>query len=195
MAATRSRHHGNLREALIEASIALLAEVGPGALTLRKAAARAGVSHAAPAHHFDGLPGLLAKIALRGFEMFHAHLDQRCKAETSDAPFAQLMAANSAYVEFARCHRALFQLMFVEVEHSTPPLRLAAMRCYGVLQEKCRPLCGDRDPAAFESAVWALTHGYVALGMAEPRPNAPAQVPSYETLLRMLVRPEGEPAR
>ena len=126
--------------------------------------------------------------------MFHAHLDRRCRAETSDAPFAQLMAANSAYVEFARCHPALFQLMFVEVEQSTPPLRLAAMRCYGVLQEKCRPLCGDHDPAGFESAVWALTHGYATLGMAEPRPNAPAQVPSYETLLRMLVRPEDKPA-
>lgn len=193
MAEAKSHHHGNLREALVEAGIALLAEGGPAALTLRQAAARAGVSHAAPAHHFDGLPGLLSAIALRGFELFHVHLQQGC-TEAANGTFAQLMGSNGAYLDFARRHRALFQLMFVEVAHDNPALRMAAMRCYGILQAKCQPLCGDRDPAAFESAVWALTHGFATLGMAEPRPNAPVQVPSYETLLRMLVRPEDEPA-
>lgn len=194
MVEAKAHHHGNLAEALVDAGLALLDEGGAEALTLRKAAARAGVSHAAPKHHFDGLPGLLSAIALRGFEMFHADLEQGCAAETSDDPFARLMAANGAYLGFAERNRALFQLMFIEVEQSTPPLRLAAMRCYGVLQSKCQPLCAGRDPAAFESAVWALTHGYVALGMDQPRPNAPVQVPSYETLLRMLVCPEDKPA-
>ncbi len=59
----KPHHHGNLREALIVAGIEILKEGGLPALTLRACAARAGVSHAAPAHHFDGLPGLVTAIA------------------------------------------------------------------------------------------------------------------------------------
>ena len=59
----KQHHHGNLREALITAGVGLLNEGGLSALTLRKCAARAGVSHAAPAYHFKGLNGLLTAIA------------------------------------------------------------------------------------------------------------------------------------
>ena len=66
----RPHHHGNLRSALIDSGLALLANEGLAGLTLRRAAAAAGVSHAAPAHHFDGLPGLLTAIAARAFQLF-----------------------------------------------------------------------------------------------------------------------------
>ena len=59
-----------LRVALVDAGLALLAIEGLAGLTLRACAARAGVSHAAPAHHFAGLPGLLTAIAARGFGIF-----------------------------------------------------------------------------------------------------------------------------
>ena len=61
-APAKKHHHGNLRPALIKAGIALLEEGGIDALSLRKCAARAGVTHAAPAHHFDGLAGLKALV-------------------------------------------------------------------------------------------------------------------------------------
>ncbi len=73
-------HHGNLREALIDAGLQLLAEGGPSALTLRRAAARAGVSHAAPAHHFDGLTGLLTAIAVRAYQAFSGQMIQHREA-------------------------------------------------------------------------------------------------------------------
>ena len=66
----KPHHHGNLRNALIEAGIDLLKEGGLPNLTLRKCAALAGVSHAAPAHHFDGLDGLRQAIASEGFSRF-----------------------------------------------------------------------------------------------------------------------------
>lgn len=179
---------GNLRDALIEAGLALLDEGGSEGLTLRRAAARVGVSHAAPAHHFDGLQGLLAAIAERGFEMFLSHLEKADPGPESP-PFRRLVMTNLGYLDFADRHPALFRLMFTEIEHAAPGLRQAAGRCYDLLRANCRPLCGDRDPVALETAVWALTHGYATLGMTRARPTAPAAAPDYETLLRLLVRP------
>ena len=61
------QQHGNLKEALVLAGMQILEEEGLAALTLRRCAALAGVSHAAPAHHFDGLKGLRTAIAIRGY--------------------------------------------------------------------------------------------------------------------------------
>ena len=71
---SRPHHHGDLRRALIDAGLALLTEGGTSALTLRGCAARAGVSHAAPAHHFDGLDGLRVAIAEEGFDRFRRRM-------------------------------------------------------------------------------------------------------------------------
>lgn len=178
----------DLREALIEASLVLLDENGIEGLTLRRAAARVGVSHAAPAHHFDGLPGLLEAVAERGFGLFLAHL-QAADPGPDTPPFQRMAQTNMGYLEFADRHPALFRLMFTKIEHATPQLREAAMRCYEVLRHNSAPFCNGCDPVAMETAIWALTHGYAALGMTRPRPRAPAQAPDYETLLRLLVRP------
>ena len=79
----RPHHHGNLREALIIAGLELMEEGGPDALTLRKCAKRAGVSHAAPAHHFNGLTGLKAAIVARGHRLFSDFI-RKAGAEASD---------------------------------------------------------------------------------------------------------------
>ena len=72
---TKAYHHGDLREALIKAGRAILEKDGVEALTLRACARKAGVSHAAPQHHFASINDLLAEIAATGFEDFVKALD------------------------------------------------------------------------------------------------------------------------
>ena len=74
------QHHGNLKESLVLAGMQLLEDEGLEALTLRRCAVLAGVSHAAPAHHFDGLKGLKTAIATRGYAIFEQMMKDVCPA-------------------------------------------------------------------------------------------------------------------
>ena len=82
----QAHHHGDLRNALIRAGLDILDTEGLDALTLRKAAARAGVSHAAPAHHFQGKEGLLAAIAAHGYEQFRALMQEKWQPASRTVP-------------------------------------------------------------------------------------------------------------
>src|SRR5580693_8015630 len=73
-AAGSSYHHGALRDALLEAAERVLERDGLPGLTLRAVAREAGVSHAAPTHHFGDLSGLLSELAAIGFQQFNAAL-------------------------------------------------------------------------------------------------------------------------
>jgi len=97
---TQPYHHGTLRTALLEAAEAILDRDGIGALTLRAAAREAGVSHAAPTHHFGDLSGLLTALAASGFVRFRAHLQAEVVAAGPD-PGARLIALGRGYVGFA----------------------------------------------------------------------------------------------
>lgn len=180
---------GDLPKILIQAGIALLDETGSEGLTLRRVAARAGVSHAAPAHHFNGLPGLRIAIATQGFQTFHHELV--CTRDTlhgDSDPFHRLLTVNLAYIRFARCRTALFRLMFDQLPTQDNDLRMIARASYLVLQQHCTPFVGDRNAAPVETAVWALTHGFAMLRMDTPYPpDSPVQVSSYEDALRLLV--------
>src|SRR5947207_4983161 len=104
-------HHGELREALVAAGRKLLDEKGLRGFTLRECARRAGVSHAAPAHHFATIDDLLAEIATRGYR----ELCVAMEAEVGRArpePAARLVAQGVGYMTFAAAHPTLFQLMF-----------------------------------------------------------------------------------
>lgn len=185
-------HHGNLQEALIDAGLALLRESGQTGLTLRKAAARAGVSHAAPAHHFNGLSGLRNAIARRGFEMLLESLRAAERENGNDSqpdPFKRLMVRLQAYLKFCDENEPLFRLMFAEATHADPELKRIAMDCYRILHESCRPFTNGRNALEVEHAVWTMAHGYAVMGMNNPRPNAPAPNPPFENLLRLLLLP------
>jgi len=106
-----SYHHGDLREALLRASLELIDEGGVQALSLRKAARRAGVSSGAPYHHFENREVLLAALATEGFELLGQMMDEATAAADS-APVAQLQACGESYVRFAREHSAYFRVMF-----------------------------------------------------------------------------------
>lgn len=184
-----SHHHGNLREALIGAAFALLQEGGIDGLTLRRAAARAGVSHAAPAHHFDGLPGLLTAVAARAFDLFTAEMT-RARDAADPTPRARLLGVARGYLAFARGHSGLFHLMFSapSVQRDDPALRAASGAAYQVLREACAPFAAP-VPERLELAVWSMVHGFAVL---EPSPTELAALyghtaPDFASLLWPVV--------
>src|SRR5918995_5895636 len=104
--AARPYHHGDLPRALLEAAVEAIEEVGPAALSLRDLARRAGVSHAAPAHHFGDKAGLLTAVAAQGYQLL---ADTLTAARQRSADFLEV---GVAYVRFAVDHRAHFEVMF-----------------------------------------------------------------------------------
>lgn len=188
----------NLRDTLIDAGLALLEQGGMAALTLRRTAALAGVSHAAPAHHFDGLPGLLTAMAARSFQIFADALLAGREAAGPD-PFARLLGTCTGYLTFASAHKGLFHVMFVspEVNRADAALTPHANRAYMILREACLPFAtsdGNED-VVLETAVWSMVHGYAALGFdpaAQPRRSF-AIPPAFEPMLRELLASRQNP--
>ena len=125
MATARAYHHGNLREALLEAAERSL---GHGGLSLRELARDVGVSHAAPRRHFPDKQALLDALAEDGFERLGRELDQAMTAAGASLN-EQLGAFARAYVRFATDHSALLDLMFAG-KHRDETLRAAANRAF-----------------------------------------------------------------
>lgn len=103
-------HHGDLRRALIEAARRILEAEGPGALSLRAVAREAGVSPAAPYHHFKDKAELLDAVANQGWEMLHCALTHA--RQVVKEPRAQTVELGLAYVRFARDNPALYRVMY-----------------------------------------------------------------------------------
>ncbi|SFK50968.1 transcriptional regulator, TetR family [Shimia haliotis] len=161
----KSHHHGDLRNALINAGIEILEEDGLDALTLRKCAARAGVSHAAPAHHFDGLPGLKGAIASEAFGIFSRHMLEAARSE-GDSANARLRGICRGYVQFGLSHRALLDTIFgidmTELERE--PIEHDDSSAYQILRDACAPFVpAGTQPEVVEFQVWSLIHGYTML--------------------------------
>jgi AcrR family transcriptional regulator len=159
-------HHGDLREALVAAGTKLLKEQGPAALTLRACAREAGVSHAAPQHHFENAAGLLSEIAARGFEAFVAHLDRQ--SASAITPEQRLEAMCSAYVHFALENAAVYALMFRQqvLELGSPHLDEAKMAAWDQLAGTVASVLATRnmDEVMMASAfVWSQVHGLATL--------------------------------
>lgn len=161
-----SYHHGDLRETLLDAAEALLAQRGASALSLRDVARGAGVSHAAPYHHFAGLPELLAALAERSFRQLGAAMQAGVDAHPADAR-EQLLAIAAAYVDFARRRPARFRLMFGPVLASRsrhPGLDRAAEASFRVLLD-----AATRFDAAAGALIaltgWSLAHGLSHLSL------------------------------
>lgn len=170
-------HHGNLREAMLDAVAEIVVDGGVEAVSLRAAARRVGVSHAAPTHHFGDKRGLLTAFATRGFERFTDALTAARAAapahvmhDAADAPDTALVACGHAYVEFALAERHYFAVMFRPelVDWSDPDLRRAGDASFGVLLEVvagCREGGAATDPETrrLALAAWAMVHGLAHL--------------------------------
>jgi AcrR family transcriptional regulator len=162
----RPHHHGNLRAALIAAGLDLVREGGPGALSIRKVAARAGVSHAAPAHHFANLAALRTAVAAAAHREFTATMEAAIAEAPPDDPQAAIVAAGIGYLRFARANPGLFHVMFGsdEIDPENAELRAAGAASYGVLARVCAPVAhGPEGAQGTETLVWSLAHGFAAL--------------------------------
>jgi AcrR family transcriptional regulator len=166
----RGYHHGNLREALVDAALDLIAEKGPAGFTFAEAARQAGVSPAAPYRHFRDRDALMAEVAQRGFMRFEQQLaagwdDGRPNLATA---FDRL---GKAYLGFARSEPAYFSAMFESglslAEHRE--LGEAGDRAFAVLRGACEvlvagiPAAKRPPPMMMALHIWSLSHGIASL--------------------------------
>jgi AcrR family transcriptional regulator len=162
---------GDLRQALVDAAVATLDEVGADRLSLREVARRAGVSHAAPAHHFSNKAGLLTAIATEGFGMLVRYL---AAAQPGGAcePVDQLAALGRAYAQFAEDNPGRFEVMFrpALLHTSNPDFQRAGDAAFQALHSHIASCQGrgwrpGTPTDALAAAAWALAHGIAVLRM------------------------------
>ena len=165
-------HHGNLRQALVEAALTLITRNGPTGFTLSEAAKAADVTPAAVYRHFTGRDELLAEVARQGYDNFAA-LMVFAYADGTPTALAAFEATGRAYLAFARKYPGHYMAMFESglSLNAYPDLALVAQKARGVLETAAEKLSqhmppGKRPPASMFSAhVWALSHGVVELYM------------------------------
>ncbi len=166
----RGYHHGNLRQALVEAALLLIEARGPTGFTLSEAAKQAGVTPAAVYRHFDGREDLIAEAARQGYEIF-ADLMQYAYDTGQPSALAAFESTGRAYLAFARKYPGHYIAMFesgISVNR-TPDLAAVSARARAVLERAADDLSQHippehRPPAAMFSAhIWAMSHGVVEL--------------------------------
>ena len=179
-------HHGNLREALLEAALDLITERGPAGFTFAEVARLVGVSPAAPYRHFRDRTVLLAEVARRGFRQFEADLVQAWN-DGRPEPLRALINCGRAYLEFARRQPAYYSAMF---EAGPPPetdsdLAQAGERALAVLRTAAETLWAKEPksqrppPQMVALHLWSLAHGIASLflrcgeGSRSPLPMLP----------------------
>ncbi|MDX5403550.1 MAG: TetR/AcrR family transcriptional regulator, partial [Rhodobacterales bacterium] len=176
-------HHGNLRQALVDAALDLITRQGPTGFTLSEAAKQAGVTPAAVYRHFEGRDELIAEAARQGYEIF-ADVMQFAYDKGQPSALAAFEATGRAYLAFARQYPGHYIAMFESgvAVNRNPDLAAAVKRARDVLEIAARDLSQHippekRPPASMFSAhIWAMSHGVVELfarnspGTASPFP-------------------------
>jgi AcrR family transcriptional regulator len=190
-------HHGDLRRSLMDAALAIVAEGGVSSLSLREAARRAGVSSAAPYHHFASLEALAEALCDEGFEALAAAGVEALAAAGSDAG-DRLGALGRSYVRFARSHPAHFRLMFSGP--SNPAHKLDAERplasfeqlVSAVREAQAQRLAPPGDPTPLVLLAWTVVHGLATLSidgpLAHPLPGVTASPAQIDELLMSTLR-------
>src|SRR5215212_11353336 len=168
----RPYHHGDLPRTLTAAAVEVIDEVGPAALSLREVARRAGVSHAAPAHHFRDKAGLLSAVAAEGYDLLAAALAEAWEATGS------FQEVGVAYVRFALAHRAHFEVMFrPELYRSDDPELVRARDAARALLDPPAAEANNRPDDGGDLragvAAWSLVHGLATLWLNQ---NLPPQL-------------------
>ena len=184
-------HHGDLRRAILDAGEAELAERGRHGFSLRRVAARVGVSHTAPAHHFRDVSGLLEALATRGFERLLDCMQRRQSGATGGA-YDRLVSSGCGYLDFALGQPALFRLVFGL--DATPvagsPLQTAGRAAFDHLADAVAALrnADPQDPALRVDvlASWTRVHGFAELVISGYVDAGPDMDAATETLFRAV---------
>jgi AcrR family transcriptional regulator len=164
-------HHGALRDALLKAAETVLERDGLQGLTLRAVARQAGVSHAAPTHHFGDLTGLVSELAAIGFRQFD--MARAAARAGATMPLEKAMAGAKAYVQYAQAHPGMYGLMFrnERLDMTRPALHEAAEAAFSGLagavgasrQEKISEQALSLEQGAAIAQAWSLVHGFTML--------------------------------
>lgn len=184
----RGYHHGNLRQALVEAALELITEKGPQGFTLSEAAKEAGVTPAAVYRHFAGRDELIAEGARQGYEVFAA-LMEFAYNDGKPSALQAFEATGRAYLAFARKYPGHYQAMFESglSLNAHPELAAVAAKARAVLEKAAirlsEQLPVDKRPPAsmFSAHIWALSHGVVEL-FARGSPGAKSPYPPEDLL-------------
>ena len=168
MPETRPYHHGDLRQTLLAAAVDAIAEFGPARLSLRELARRAGVSHAAPAHHFGNKAGLLTAVAAEGYHLL-------ADALTAAQQAGDFLDTGVAYVRFAVDHRAHFEVMYrPDLYHPDDQAVAAArQRAADALYGGVGTVTDTRTDSGIDlagAAAWCLVHGFATLWLNHALP-------------------------
>jgi AcrR family transcriptional regulator len=164
-------YDGDLGRDLLDTALELIARKGPSAVSLRSLARRLGVSHAAPANHFPDKAALFTAIAIEGFELLAAAIEDAVRQLGPDATAGQrLGAAGRAYTSFAVGHRAYFEVMWQRdlLHHDDPELAAAgdatfALLLGGVRDAQAEGWAAGTDPHTVAYLAWSVVHGLAAL--------------------------------
>lgn len=175
-------HHGNLRQALVEAALVLLAEGGTAALTLREAARRAGVTHAAPYRHFADKNALLAAVAEEGFRLLAEEM--RSQSDLLLDPVARLQALVLGCIRFATQNPTRFRVMFDPeiISLRAPDLQEATAQVLHLFEDaviRCQEEKRIRpgDPTEITYSLWALVQGLAHVSIEQLRRLTPESTP------------------
>jgi AcrR family transcriptional regulator len=192
----RGYHHGNLREALLQAALDLIGQKGAAGFTFADAARMAGVSPAAPYRHFRDRDELLSSIAQRGFEQFEAALSEAWDDGRPDTITA-FERVGRAYLNFAREQPALYSAMFesgIPIDMN-PVLAAAGERAFAVIRAAAERLAAlappgvPRPPAMMMALhIWSMSHGVASLfargdGARRKLPMSPDELLEAEVLI------------
>lgn len=175
-------HHGDLKTVILEQAAQLVAERGADGVSLRELARAAGVSHAAPAHHFVDRRGLFTALAAQGWRLLAAALAQ-ARPEFGDAALA--------YVRFAVDHPGHYEVMFDRslVNPEDAELIAAQDAAGAELATGVGTLDDARateDPQAAALAAWSLVHGFAMLWLNEAIDTDSDPVATAQRVARML---------
>ncbi len=189
-------HHGNLREALVEAALDILAHHGAASLGLRRAARAAGVSPSAPYHHFGSKEGLLAAVAAEGFRRLAGEqAAAEARIRPTGEPDARVLSLGRSYIRFARRNPELYRLMFgplIENRDDYPELTLAYQASYHAIELATKEYLaehgdGSTTPKLAITGCWSLVHGLSNLlndGKVVPGDD---ELPDEEELIEVVL--------
>jgi AcrR family transcriptional regulator len=189
-----SYHHGDLKNALIQAGSEILVKEGIASLSLRKVASRAGVSHSAPYAHFPDKQALVAAISTEGFRQLYDSLKVAADANRSD-PAAMLVEVAYAYLSFGLDSPSFFKIMFsgiLEQEKAYPDFVAMSKKNFQLLvdlveQGQIAGVLRMGPPERMAVSIWSMVHGFTALVIDRQIPGSIRETQDLKGLLSQVL--------